>query len=82
MFSGMRLTLQPHERYQHGQVHTYCVELPDGEKAVLTIAPGRGWHLEIMRTTGQTLDRGLFARPSDALAVLQAEYYPPGHPLL
>ena len=78
----MRLTLQPHERYEHGQVHTYRLELPDGKIAVLTVAPGQGWHLRIMRATGETADRGLFASTNDALSVLQAEYYPPGQPLI
>lgn len=71
----MRLSLHPHGQFGHGAVHSYTVELPTGDKALLTLAPGKGWHLEIVRK-GMTLPRGLFGTTHDILMLLEAEYFP------
>jgi hypothetical protein len=73
----MRLTLKPSGRFSHGQVHTYVVDLPNGDNGVLRIVPGMGWDLSVVRKSGRpTVRRGLFATTRDVLAVLEAEYYP------
>ena len=81
MVAAMRLTLQPRGSFEHGKVHCWLVELPGGDKAQLTPEPGQGWNLQIIRKHGPVVQRGLFATPHDALAVLEAEYYPPGQPI-
>lgn len=72
----MRLSLTPKSQFEHGHVNSYVIDLPTGAKALLSIAPGMGWDLVIVRAGTDVVERGLFATPYDALMVLEAEYSP------
>jgi hypothetical protein len=63
--------------FSHGQVHEYEAALPDGNTAILTLLPGRGWYLVIRQPHGAGGPGCLFATPFDAEAALNAQFFPP-----
>ena len=72
----MRLSLQPNERPLYGhQVKSYCVALPNNDKAVVEERPTGTWRLFIYRQGGVS-DRGEFGSTHDVLTLLESEYFP------
>jgi hypothetical protein len=72
----MGLTLRPVGRFQHGQVHTYVVDLPTSGTAKLELVAAKGWELTVLAPDGTTIKRGLFSTVEDVMAVLTAECFP------
>jgi hypothetical protein len=75
----LTLTLQPAERFSHGQVYRYVIALPNDVTAILDLVAAKGWRLTI-REHGAMLNRGVFGTTHDIVELLTAEYFPP-HPI-